>query len=685
MIILPPIRIAQGEPFAYQARVTGQSWLGYSGQAVFRLKRRVRRTAFNWNGYGYLSQTDPIVSVAVTGDATGLMSFSLTAAQALRFPSLPRRGSFVTAQGEITMGNGADQRKYQFDVAVSEALDAVIHPGGGGGVIVPPVILPAVNVALPVLAGIGKVGATHTVSTGVWSNAVSFLYRWKRNGAVIAGATQASYTPVSVDNVTTLLAEVAALNSAGALSPYSASNSTDITLVAPLASGTIPNVAWQQNVAITSIPMASYFTGSSLVYSYAPFIAGVTINALTGIISGTPTGVFADTALTVTATNSGGFVTRLFNAQSLASATVLSSLSIVSNAFQYSYTSTGTAYWAITDTSVAALAGAILEAQTTGYDKGTFAVGGGAETDGVAFATTPAGVRRVHMVVKAGAAYSNVATFDFELAIGASADVTAPVLSTPAGTQTGATTATGNVTTNEVGGTVYRVTTQSATAPTQIQVEAGQNHLGATAVAYSNLDVAATGLQTMATIAGLTGSNGYYNHYMHKDAAGNRSAVVSSGLFTTAAGGTTQRNPYSGFDDAAAYVLTTGVTISASKLRYANPTQFDEIQQNYGFRTPVTPSIPYTIALTADDVTAGPKTFQIIAQFWQGQQFAGPPPNGGPSTILAETSSGDLSFITGETKSFVVTPPADCTHIQLVLSVRQASTTAVFDNFTVTG
>ena len=254
MIILPPVKVAQGEPFAYSARVTGQSWAGYTGQVVFRTKRRTNRTAFNWNGYGYLGTLDPIATATVTGDATGLMSFSLSLAQTLLFPSLPRTGSFVTAIGEITMGNGVDAKKYQFDVSVAQTLSTTVL---GSSIVVPPVAQSAINVSLPVLAGIGKVGSAHTVTTGVWSNAVSFAYQWKRNGIAIAGATLPSYTPVSADNVTTLLGEVAGVNSAGAVSAYVASNSIDITLVAPTASGTLPNVAWSQNVAITAIATAA--------------------------------------------------------------------------------------------------------------------------------------------------------------------------------------------------------------------------------------------------------------------------------------------------------------------------------------------------------------------------------------------------------------------------------------------
>jgi hypothetical protein len=61
-------------------------------------------------------------------------------------------------------------------------------------------------------------------------------------------------------------------------------------------------------------------------------------------------------------------------------------------------------------------------------------------------------------------------------------DTTAPVLSSPVGTTTGATTATVGATTDEGNGTLYVVVTTSATAPSAAQIKAGQDHTGAAAV-----------------------------------------------------------------------------------------------------------------------------------------------------------------------------------------------------------
>ena len=112
------------------------------------------------------------------------------------------------------------------------------------------------------------------------------------------------------------------------------------------------------------------------------------------------------------------------------------------------------------------------------------------------------------------------------------ADETAPTLSSPVGTKTGQTTADGGVTTDEGNGTLYMVTTQSATQPSAAQIAAGTDEADVAADFDDSLAVSAAGVKTF-SITGLTANTTYYNHYVHVDAAGNASTVVSSASFTT--------------------------------------------------------------------------------------------------------------------------------------------------------
>ena len=99
-------------------------------------------------------------------------------------------------------------------------------------------------------------------------------------------------------------------------------------------------------------------------------------------------------------------------------------------------------------------------------------------------------------------------------------DTTPPTLTSATGTATGDTTASGTVTTDEANGTLYYVASTNAT------------EVAATVKASQSKAVTATGAQSVA-FTGLTAGTTYRIHYLHRDAAGNDSTVLSSSPFTT--------------------------------------------------------------------------------------------------------------------------------------------------------
>ena len=101
-----------------------------------------------------------------------------------------------------------------------------------------------------------------------------------------------------------------------------------------------------------------------------------------------------------------------------------------------------------------------------------------------------------------------------------SVDTTAPVLSNPTGTKTGATTASGTVDTDEGNGTLYYIATTNS------------SELAATIKGGESQAVTGTGTQNV-TVTGLIPSTDYYLHYVHEDNSLNQSNVQSSSLFTT--------------------------------------------------------------------------------------------------------------------------------------------------------
>lgn len=110
-------------------------------------------------------------------------------------------------------------------------------------------------------------------------------------------------------------------------------------------------------------------------------------------------------------------------------------------------------------------------------------------------------------------------------------DTTAPALSSPTGAEATNSTADLSVATNEANGALYWVVTASNTSPSAAQVKAGQDHLGAAALASGNQSISSTGTKT-ATATDLTTGGTRYAHFMHEDAPGNQSSVSTSAGWT---------------------------------------------------------------------------------------------------------------------------------------------------------
>lgn len=108
---------------------------------------------------------------------------------------------------------------------------------------------------------------------------------------------------------------------------------------------------------------------------------------------------------------------------------------------------------------------------------------------------------------------------------GSSGGAIIPVLTSPTGTSTGSTTATGSVSTDTSGGTLYRLASTNA-------VET------AATIKAANLTqaVSSTGVQTV-SFTGLTASTSYYAHYVHVSTTAHDSNVVNSTVFVTGGSG----------------------------------------------------------------------------------------------------------------------------------------------------
>lgn len=81
-----------------------------------------------------------------------------------------------------------------------------------------------VNTAAPAITGTAQVGQTLSGSTGTWTSKSSITYvrEWLADGAVISGATAATYVPVAGDVGKTITERVTATNANGSAVAVSA-------------------------------------------------------------------------------------------------------------------------------------------------------------------------------------------------------------------------------------------------------------------------------------------------------------------------------------------------------------------------------------------------------------------------------------------------------------------------------
>ena len=90
MNFLGVIRITQGRAFDYEATVQGQDWTGITGVATFK----------------EVPGGDVLLTETVTGDALGVLSFSLSAVDTAELPAQGTLGYRATCIFQIVMSDG---------------------------------------------------------------------------------------------------------------------------------------------------------------------------------------------------------------------------------------------------------------------------------------------------------------------------------------------------------------------------------------------------------------------------------------------------------------------------------------------------------------------------------------------------------------------------------------------------
>jgi len=121
------------------------------------------------------------------------------------------------------------------------------------------------NTQGPIISGNNNVGATVSVSAGLWTQDIayaptSYSYQWKRNGSDIAGATGSSYTTTTSDSGQTLTATVTAINQRGT----SLSNSINSILIVPAS---LSGLSLTDSTSTPAVPSTVSVTGGTNAWS----------------------------------------------------------------------------------------------------------------------------------------------------------------------------------------------------------------------------------------------------------------------------------------------------------------------------------------------------------------------------------------------------------------------------------
>lgn len=119
----------------------------------------------------------------------------------------PEANGYWEAPGILSNYGQTGERGQRWNHSVTILLN-----GRPTRVEIPPAPSPS---ARPVVSGTPQVGQTLTTTDGTWSGSPTFTYAWLRNGAVIPGATSATYVLDAADEGANIQSRVTATNVGG--------------------------------------------------------------------------------------------------------------------------------------------------------------------------------------------------------------------------------------------------------------------------------------------------------------------------------------------------------------------------------------------------------------------------------------------------------------------------------------
>lgn len=140
-------------------------------------------------------------------------------------------------------------------------------------------VIPPTSLTSPVVSGSGVVGQTLSTTDGTWSGTlpITFAYQWNRNGSIILGATNNTYTLVTADGSTSITCTVTATNAGGSVSKnsnaISVAAATDADANAFIAAAAITDATQKAAIDKLVVDLKGYGIWTKMKALY-PFVGG---------------------------------------------------------------------------------------------------------------------------------------------------------------------------------------------------------------------------------------------------------------------------------------------------------------------------------------------------------------------------------------------------------------------------
>jgi hypothetical protein len=233
---------------------TSQTYTSVSADEGQTLRCEVRATnAFGVSSYIASSNSStgvslPVNTVAPVISGSTTLGSVLTTTDGTWTGTSPITFSYQWKRGGVSIG-GATSSTYTLVAADSSAniTCEVTGTNVAGSVAANSNTITAqnfnlVNTVAPVISGSNTFGSVLTTTDGTWTGAspITYGYQWKRNGSIISGATNQTYTLVLADNLANITCDVTATNPLGSVTAGSntitAGNFNPINTVAPTLS-----------------------------------------------------------------------------------------------------------------------------------------------------------------------------------------------------------------------------------------------------------------------------------------------------------------------------------------------------------------------------------------------------------------------------------------------------------------